>query len=243
MSLRAILPALLLPPVGFALLTLCGCVVMAWRRRLGCMLVVGGALGILLMATPYADAQLRHSLERGLGGIRSDVAPAAIVVLGAETVLGPSGAEIGPLTLERLRAGAALERRTGLPLLVTGGVLAFGQPPVARLMARSLLEDFQTPAHWIEEEAATTHENATRSTAMLRAAGIGGVFIVTHGWHMKRALDEFTAAGMAATPAPVRLVPAPAATIAAFVPRADHLAGSWWSIREWAGRAALSAGL
>ncbi|NDG51210.1 MAG: hypothetical protein EBY30_19755, partial [Rhodospirillales bacterium] len=39
------------------------------------------------------------------------------------------GARVGGLTLERLQEGAALQRRTGLPLLVTAGVLSPGDPP------------------------------------------------------------------------------------------------------------------
>ena len=44
----------------------------------------------------------------------------------------------GFLTLDRLRAGAALHRRTGLPILVTGGSLQPDRPAIATVMADSL---------------------------------------------------------------------------------------------------------
>ena len=55
-----------------------------------------------------------------------DQPPQAIVILGGDTLRGASQTPIvhlGPLSLERVRAGALLARRTGLPILVTGGRL------------------------------------------------------------------------------------------------------------------------
>ena len=225
------------------LLVLAGALVTPWRRRAGALLAGGGALGVLVLATPMAAGWLRVSLEADMPTARADAAPGAIVVLGAEVARSRTDVDIGPLTLERLRAAAALHRATGLPLLVAGGPIAPDDPPLARLMARSLAEDFQVPVRWIEDRSHTTGENASLSAALLSQAGIGAAHVVTHAWHMPRALDEFALTPIAVVPAPVRLDRAPRGVASDFLPRADRLAESWWAIREWAGRLALRIGL
>jgi uncharacterized SAM-binding protein YcdF (DUF218 family) len=159
----------------------------------------------------------------------------AIIVLGGDVARGAGGPEIGRFTLERLRRGAALHRATGLPLLVAGGKLAPGEPPLARLMADSLVADFGVPVRWREEASRTTGENAIQTAALLRAAGIGSAYLVTHAWHLRRAQAEFVAAGITVLPVPVGPAAAPRLMPADLVPRADRLAESWWAIREWAG--------
>ncbi|MBY0336530.1 MAG: YdcF family protein [Acetobacteraceae bacterium] len=218
--------ALLLPPL--VLLPLA-----AWLAWRGAWRASAMALAaVLVLATPMAEGALRHSLaEAGPPG--ADATPEAIVILAAGL------AERAPdaLTLERLRAGASLHRRTQLPVLVTGGTVARDAPPAAQVMARSLAEDFAVPVRWIESRARDTRENAALATAMLRAEGVPAAFVVTHAWHMARAREAFARAGMPTRAAPVRAEPMPRGHVADWLPRADHLGGSWLAIREWAGRA------
>jgi uncharacterized SAM-binding protein YcdF (DUF218 family) len=202
-------------------------------RRAALAAAVSAAL-VLAMATPLAARYLAASLD----GVPGTDAPAAgaIVILGAEAASGAAGPDVGPLTLERLRAGAALHRRLGLPILVTGGPVAPGGPPLARLMAESLDADFGTPARWVEPAARDTRDNARLAAAMLRAAGIPAAHLVTHAWHMPRAAESFARAGLPIVPAPVRRLRMPDGRFSDLLPRPDHLAMSWFALREWAGR-------
>ena len=235
--IRQAMTALLLPPLGLLLVALLAGL-LAWRgRRLAGLLATGAALGVLLLATPAVAALLRWSLERELTSGPAAIVPGAIIVLGAEATHGPMGTAVGPLTLERLRAGAALHRATGLPILVTAGVLAPGDPPLAALMATSLAEDFRTPTRWVEPRAADTAQNARFSTALLRAAGIEAAYLVSHAWHLPRARAAFGRQGLPALAAPVRLGGAPLLGVTQWLPRADNLGESWFMLREWAGRA------
>ena len=238
MSLQSILTALALPPLALVILVLAAGMA-GWRRhRLGAALVCACAVLLLLLSTPWAEAWLIRSLEREANGEPPSMpAPMAIIILGAETARGMSGPEVGPLTLERLRRGAALHRHTGLPLLVTGGPLSPGAPPVAALMVHSLENDFRVPVRWVEREAPDTRGNARGSAALLREAGVTAAYLVTHGWHMARAREAFARLGYPVRPAPVRISPPPGTGLATWLPRPDHLAGSWFAIREWAGRA------
>jgi uncharacterized SAM-binding protein YcdF (DUF218 family) len=235
-EIRQLLTALALPPVLLLLLAL-GFGLLAWRGRrwagLGAALC---ALGVLLLATPAVSGLLIWSLERELLAPSAIAAPGAIVILGAEVAHGMDGPRPGPLTLERLRAGAALHRATGLPILVTGGVLAAGDPPIAMLMAHSLVTDFSVPAQWVEPRAADTRENARFSAEMLAEAGIPAAHLVSHAWHLPRALQAFQRAGFAVLPAPVMRSRPPGYGASQWLPRADHLAESGFALREWAGR-------
>jgi uncharacterized SAM-binding protein YcdF (DUF218 family) len=229
-----VLTSLLLPPLVLVLAGLLG-ILLAWRGwRPGLLLAAGAALAQLLLATPLAARLLVLSLDAtppaGPG------TPGAIVVLGGDVAAGRAGAEVGPLTLERLRAGAALHRASGLPLLVTGGPLRPGQPAVGTLMAASLREDFGVPVRWVEDRSRDTWENAALSAPLLREAGIGTVHLVTHGWHMPRSMEVFARRGLASVPAPVRRERPLGVEASDFLPRADWWGVAWYALREQAGR-------
>jgi uncharacterized SAM-binding protein YcdF (DUF218 family) len=235
--MRPTLLAFALPPVLLLLLAVLGGVLAARGRRWAGAGAAIAALLVLLMATPAVAALLRWSLEREvITGAAPAHPPGAIIVLGAELNHGARGAEPGRLSLMRLREGARLHRATGLPLLVTGGIISAGAPPLATLMAKSLAEDFGTPARWVEPRATDTRENAAFSAALLAQAGIHAAYLVSHGWHLPRARAAFDRAGLLALPIPVEAAaPRPPAG-SDWLPRPDHLMESWLALREWAGR-------
>lgn len=236
-ALRNILASLALPPISLlALAVVLG--LLGWRGRRGAALAAAcAAASVMLLATPLAAGLLAGSLrlatpDAGAAASR----PGAIVILGADLTHGATGPDIGPLTLERLRAGAALYRRVGLPILVTGGPPAPGEASLAALMAESLRVDFGVPARWVEPAARDTRDNAQFSAAMLRAEGISAAYVVSHAWHLPRAAEAFARADLVVLPAPVRRLRLPDGRASDLVPRPDHLALSWFALHEWAGR-------
>jgi uncharacterized SAM-binding protein YcdF (DUF218 family) len=231
-TLKSLLLTLLLPPTNLALLAALG--VLLQRSAL----VVIGIAGLLILSLPIVADSMLAALD--VDPPPPVTAPAAIVILSAETErdAAPPHATIpGPLTLERVRTGVELARRTGLPVLVTGGQVEAHAEPAAVVMARSLQTDFGTPARWVEARSATTWENATNSAAILKPLGIGSVFLVTHGWHMRRALVAFRAAGLQATPVPVRHDPWPGLGLDEFLPQAKAWHTSFYALHEWIGTA------
>jgi uncharacterized SAM-binding protein YcdF (DUF218 family) len=241
--IRSNLVAFGLPPL-LLLLVCAAAAILAWRRglRVSATLSLASLAAVLLLATPAGSGLLVHSLERGIPRAADTPPAAAILVLGADVSRDAElRASVGSLTLERLRRAAALHRQSGLPILVTGGPIGFepDAPSLGALMAASLAQDFRVPTRWIEGLARDTRENAHFSQRLLRAAGVQAGYVVTHSWHLPRALDSFRQEGFAAIPAPTRWHGGPGfGRVTDWVPRPDHLVESWLAIREWTGRLA-----
>lgn len=243
MSLSALPTALLLPPVN--LLVPCAAGLLLWRRRprAGRLLLAAGLAGLLLLSLPTVSKGLIASLETNLP-LTSPAAdlPGAIVILSAEAIRNNGVLEPGPLTLERLRAGAALHRRTGLPVLVTGGTPDDDHDgdTLAGTMARSLVTDFGVPVRWREEASQDTRQNAVLSAPLLLRDGVRSAYVVTHAWHIKRSVLAFAGTGVAVTAAPVRMDMVPDGRASDFIPRARSWQDSYWALHEWVGLAAAS---
>ncbi len=237
--MKTLLLLFILPPVNLILAILAGaCLLRAWPRAARWLIGLSAAT-LLALSLPAVSDRMLDSLETGLPLTPpSNDPPQAIVILGADKQRfagPPPGVAVGRLTLERLRAGAALFRRTHLPVLVTGGTMDPKQPGVATLMAQSLTDDFHVPVRWIEPRSRNTLENARDSAAILHAAGISSVYVVTHAWHLRRAVIAFRPTGIVVTAAPVLLGSPATKRLGAFLPHASSLLASYYAAHEWIG--------
>lgn len=238
MSLSALPTALVVPPINLLLPCVAGALMLRrwpWAAR---MLLATGLGGLLMLSLPVVAEVLLLPLEAPAPAPAGADPPGAIVILSAEAVRDGNGYAPGPLTLERLRAGAALHRRTGLPILVSGGAVEGQATTLAAVMARSLQDDFGTPARWTEDRSQDTRENAVLSAPVLRAAGVRSAYLVTHAWHMPRSVLAFAGTGVEVTPAPVRLDRPADDRANGFVPRAGAWQTSYFALHEWIGLAA-----
>ncbi|MDQ1300489.1 MAG: hypothetical protein QG637_407 [Chloroflexota bacterium] len=239
-TLKAILLAFILPPVNLALLAMIGLVLARYRPRLGWTVATISMAGLLLLSLPVVSGRLLLSLEEGsTSSPPSEDPPRAIVILGAEVTRvrnDPTRSAIaGQMTLDRLRTGAAVARRTDLPILVTGGSAQTDVPPVGALMASSLTEDFRVPVRWAETVSRDTWQNATLSARILQQEGIRSVYLVTSSWHMRRSLLAFRRAGLVATPVPASPPPPMTLAPADFIPRAGAWEVAYFAFHEWIG--------
>ena len=239
--MKAVLEALALPPTLFVVLIVAGLRFRGRWQRLGRRVTWLSLIALILFGMPVVSGSLLLTLEPGLPTTPpADHPPQAIVVLTAEYTRAqdePLGYRPGLLSLDRLRTAAALHRRTGLPILVSGGIGATGAPALADVMALSLKDDFQTPARWVETKSNDTWQNARFSAAILRANGITSIYLVTHSWHMRRALVAFHATGLTVTAAPTSLDEPLGPDFDDFIPRAAGWQTGYYAIHEWIGYA------
>lgn len=234
----AVLQGLLFPP-GLAVVLLLLALLFRRQRRL---LLLNGLILLYFSSIPATVGWLRGQLEVFPPLSLQQMAAEAIVVLGADRsrdVPEYGGDTIAGFGLERLRYAAWLHRKTGLPLLVSGGSV-YGEPvSEAQLMRNVLTGEFGVEVRWIEGNSMNTYENARFSSRILKSAGIGEVLLVTSAWHMPRALQAFRYAGMKVVPAPTGFHNPPPASAAmlAWIPNAASLSESRLALREFLGRA------
>jgi uncharacterized SAM-binding protein YcdF (DUF218 family) len=245
----------LLPPLVLLLLVVLGALLLRRRPWLGGMLLWPGVAALWLCSLPVVADVLSDVLTPSppvLGAedqarLRADRrVRTAIVVLGSgriEMALEYGAASPKPYTLERLRYGLWLAGRTGLPVAYTGGPASGSPsgPTEAAVAQRVAAEEFRRPLRWVEDRARDTTENGRFTVALLHAEGIERIVLVTHGFHMRRALRAFERAAASAG-TPMQLLPAPLG----LQPRGPWTARDWWPntdawvrvhivLREWLG--------
>lgn len=207
---KAVLTALALPPVPFIVLAAVGAWLLWGRRTIGWLFVGLAAAGLWLGACAGVGQTLVHLLlptppaltpnqveQLGLEARgRRDV---TIVVLGGgREVYAPEYgvASLSAPSLERLRYGLWLGRQTGIPVGFSGGV-GWAQSDglsEAEIASRIAADEFERALKWIEDQSRDTRENAARSVPILDRMGMHEIVLVTHVWHMPRALRAFEAA-------------------------------------------------
>jgi uncharacterized SAM-binding protein YcdF (DUF218 family) len=196
-----------------------------WQRMLGWLVVLLAVAALWLSGC----AGLGHALMRGwlspppplsaeriaaLKKVAAAGRPGVVVLMlggGRESVAPEYGvASLAPASLERLRYGVWLSRETGAPMMFSGGLGHAAEPGTseAEVAADIAQREFLRPLRWVEPKARDTRENALYAAEMLREIEVSQVVLVTHGWHMPRALRAFREATTRAQ-GKWELVPAP----------------------------------
>ena len=236
-----VLGTLIVPPGGIIVLGLLGLTLLPFARRSAALLLLLTVVSLYALSTGVVAGALERSLHAHPALPPDAALPAAgaIVVPGAGSYRDAPEYEgagtVGGVTLERLRHAASLHRRTGLPILVTGGRTFPGAPAEAQAMARSLKDDFGIGVRFVEDRARNTAENAAHSARLLSEAGISRIVLVTHAIHMTRAVRAFREQGLEVVPAPTVLTGSSAAGAAAWRPTASGLARSAAALHEHVG--------
>lgn len=237
-SWKPIVTALVLPPLPLILLMLVGARMMYWRRGVAWFVILMSAVLLYLSSVQAMGEWLERLLVPAGAPLQGEriaelkklpPGKAAIVVLGGgrESYAPEYGvSNLSPQSLTRLHYGIWLSRQTGLPLLFSGGVGLGDTPGISEAEAaqRIATSDYGVKLRWVDPESTDTRGNATHSVALLRNAGITDVIVVTHGWHMKRALRAFDAeaqranAGMHVIGAPMGLAMSSERTTLSWMP-------------------------
>ena len=253
--LKGILAAFLLPPVPMLLLIVAGAVLLGGRRRvLGWCLVLAGCLALYACTTSGVARLLTRTLvapvpslsQAALASLKSQAGrrDGAVIVLGAgREALAPEygKASLNRLGLERLRYGIWLSRAVSWPVGFSGGVGhgAEGAVDEAGIAARIAREEFGWLLQWQESHSRDTVENAEGTVSLMKQHGVRRVLLVTHGFHMRRALRAFDRA-IARQEATLEVVPAPMGMgwlegTGGWLPSQEGMLQTRWVLREWLG--------
>ncbi len=228
-SWKGLVAVLILPPVPMLLLILVGARLMFRRRVLAWGLILLGCVGLWISATPGLGKLMRHTVHvpppaldlAELPTLRkqgeAEPVTAIVVLGGGRRELSPEYgvSNLTPLTMERLRYAIWLGRETRLPLAFSGGMGHAGRPGAteAEIAARIAEREFGRPLKWTEDRSRDTAENGLLTVPLLQAAGVRRIVLVTHDYHMPRALRAFRRAAeregrpLEILPAPVGLTP------------------------------------
>lgn len=249
--MKRLLELLIMPPTSLYLGVLCGLCIrfVAQRlrdprpmlRRMGTALAALSGLALLLLSIPQVAYWLLNSLQTSpaIAPTATSIEADAILVLSGDVDCDPpeyGPDQPGPISLQRCRYAAHLSARTGVPILISGGVLRPDRRAVSLVLRDFVQDELHVPVRWTEERSQTTRENAQFSAEILAREGIKKVAVVTHAWHMPRAIEVCEAAGLVVLPAPMNPATPPANVRDALVPRARSFRDSYWAIHEWVGR-------
>ncbi len=212
-----------LPPACFVVALMW----LAWRLRrksrgLAGMTWLLAALMYVLSIQPVSEALLRpleyrHPLPLQVEGD-------SIILLGGGSMADvpmPEGwvGQVGDVPAQRIIGAYALHRRTGWPVVTSGGEVYRGDGREAVVMRDILVSLGMAPDKIIlEDRSLNTTENAIFSAEIMKQRGLSRPVLVTSAFHMARSVEEFQQAGVVATPYPVGY----------YVPR-----GSYWNATSW----------
>jgi len=210
-----------------------------WRPLLWLRLAAAaGATLLCLAALPVVAERLMQQVELAPAALPDAAAAQAIVVLGGGVQRG-DGAEVpdtlNAWSLQRVYFAAQAYRQLALPVAVTGGQTRGAGTSEARLMREVLERDFAVPVTWTDDRSETTFENARYTAALLKPQGITAVVVVTHAWHMRRAMWSFERVGLHAVAWPAPRTHAGGDQAADYLPRAGALFASYRALHEAVG--------
>ncbi|HEY0877050.1 MAG TPA: YdcF family protein [Zeimonas sp.] len=241
---------LLLPPAAPLWLIAIGLAASLRRPRAGRVLASIGLVLAMLTSSQVVGQWLIGWIERGAGTAPGEPElhallarpdpPTAIVILAGGTRFDarerPEPERANPRTTERVLHGAWVARVTGLPVLVSGGKPRPDRSAEALLMQRLLEGTLHTPVRWVEDRSRDTEGNARESAKLLLHAGHRRILLVTHAYHMPRALLAFERAGMQPLAVPHGFLGTPKAdSVFGWLPSAQGVNINWLAAHEGVG--------
>ena len=197
-----------LPPGIFILLLCLSILLVKNLQRLKILLFIQILL-IYILSIPLTSDYLFSTLETIPALTEEQITSnkvAAIVVL-AGGITGYKneyhGPDIGHFTQLRLRYAAWLQKKIGVPVIVTGGIEEEGVTE-AELMKQVLQNEYEIKARiWVEKQSKNTYENALYSSRILSEHQYQNYYLVTSAFHMPRALAVFKKHNEKVIPAPM----------------------------------------
>lgn len=243
--LKPLLTALVLPPALPLLMAVAGHWLTRRARLPGRLLFWIGMGSAWLFSCNGAAVWLSHSLlptfqPATVADLKAKGVQ-AVVVLGGGMHLHSDeygSPQLSAPSLVRLRYGAWLARSAALPLAFSGGVgwasVGTGAQPEAA-GAMQAAHDFGVSLRWADDQSRDTLDNASRTAQLLRQDGINRIALVSHAWHLPRAVAAFEDAGLRVLPAPTAYIQTESRGALEWLPSGEGLYNSRNVWREYLG--------
>ncbi len=239
-----VIKTLLLPVASLLFLCFLGLLLLR-QRNFAVILICFALTTLLILSLPVVAKYIAISQEThppiDIASL-DEFKPQAIVIVGGG-LRGmapeyPQQVTLSDNSLTRIRYGSLLARQTGLPILVSGGkVIDDALPSEAEVMAKVLYNEFSQTVQWQEHESRNTEENALYTSKILNTQGIKRIILVTHAFHMPRAVLQFQHQGLQVKPAPtVFFSKTRPLNILSFIPSVSALSLNTLFIHEMMGR-------
>jgi uncharacterized SAM-binding protein YcdF (DUF218 family) len=230
----------ILPP-GIIFVILLFALIISRRAPLFSFLISLSSIMLLyILSMPLTARNLLSGLQSHpaiqLSDLNKGETGAAIVILGAGRYSSAPEYgfrdEISRLSLERLRYGANIAERLELPILLSGGNRNAEATSEAVIMNQLMVSVFKINTQYLEINSTNTHEQSIEVRKMLVDQDINSIYLVTHAWHMKRAVKEFSLQGFSVIPLPMGFA-ATAESQNGYLPTAAALASTSRALHEY----------
>ena len=208
--LQELVKAWLIPPALNGVLLIFGLLLLPWYKTIAKVLILTSVISMLLLSTDYVASALESSIEKYPALALDELPPSeALTIIVAGGSHHATAAEYGYPTptsesIMRLHYASYLHRKTGYPVILTGGPTNENQIH-SDIQAQSFFNEFKIKAQWRERKSRSTFENAKFSAEILFPLGRKKILLVTHSYHMPRAVKMFQQAGFEVIPAPTIL--------------------------------------
>ncbi|MBP2665864.1 MAG: hypothetical protein H6Q76_844 [Firmicutes bacterium] len=236
-----------LPPAGFVLLLAW----LAWRlwrksRGLSGMAWLIAALLYTVSIQPVSEALLRPLEYRHPLPLQAE--GDSIILLGGGSMADvptPEGwrGQVADVPAQRIIGAYALHRRTGWPIVVSGGEVFRGDGKESVVMQDILVGLGMEPGLIIlEDRSLNTTENAIFSSEILKQRNLSRPILVTSAFHMARSVEEFKKTGVTVTPYPVGYFVSRRSywNALSWVPTFSAMRGTGLALKEYMGLVALN---
>lgn len=228
--LKKVLSYLILPP-GIYIILLVVIGVISRKRKVPMLLAYIGALSLYLISIEPVKDALFYPLEtryKPPGELEGD----AIVILGGGAY---NSGYLKVSSYKRLVEGFILHRRTGKPIVLSGGA-SIGVIPEAKVMEDLLLEfGVDRSKIYADLESRDTEENALKVKEICIKIGCRRPILVTSAFHMQRAVMMFRRVGLEVIPYPTDFRFEGKYNLYSLFPKSSVFYDSSTAIREYVG--------
>ena len=196
---------LCLPPSIFIIILLALSLYLYYKyyKKIALLLLIL-SLGLYCSANGYLAEKLIYSLEYRYPNELAQDADVIVLLGGGATANTPNLDGQGHLSsaaANRLLTALQLHKKTGLPIIVTGGKVFADTGCEAEIAKRMLLQLSVTNDKIFQDtKSLNTRENAEQTKKILQEQGFTKPILVTSAYHMPRAVANFNNRGLQVYP-------------------------------------------